>query len=676
MAQYSLKEKLDIIQNSSSLGEIPLDAMPYTQSDEYYFVSYSHADYKEVFADILRLQEQGINIWYDRGLPVGRDWEKSANEIVSKYSCVGVIFYLSENSLKSDAVAREIRFVKRKNKDYLSINISKDNKPAVCATDMLKQMDKQALSDERVDLIKEVFSDKVLFLDYNAADSFKAEKIRLLKRPDVLKIQDGIIKFTRDIDLVDIAVPSDYMQDDKNVQVKAIGSCAFANCKHLEKVDFVDGYDRLHVKIEEKAFFGCTSLEEVDLSCSRAIGAYAFVGCENLTYVGTLPDIIGQGAFDGCSNLKSIAIYDDGSTKIYNSSPIERGAFSNSGIRKINLLSSFADDFEMRFLNANDKNYNVGAFSLVDNCLVFNKTGEVIYGYADSNGQVIVSKGNTICEKAFAYQQDITSVKIFGCITKIEKQAFYGCTNLQRVEFVNNGADDIQIDRDAFMNCTNLKEICFSDKVAKIGDRAFFNCTSLLQVQFPQNSQLETIGESAFYNCTNLEKITIPKQLKNTGYASFQGCTKLKQVDFSQNDSLKIIDKKSFASTGVQDIAVCDSVEVVETDAFKDCTALKKVSFGKQSKLAEIQEASFDGSALEKICLPASVKKINKRAFYNCKNLSVIYYDGTVDQFARVEIDEVKSYTMGRNSFSIDYGDDNQRKVDVECLDGKTKLLV
>ena len=82
MEGYSLENKIELIEKSSSLGELPLDAMPFVQSNEYYFVSYSHLDYKEVYCDILRLQEQGINVWYDRGLPAGRDWEKTAHEAV------------------------------------------------------------------------------------------------------------------------------------------------------------------------------------------------------------------------------------------------------------------------------------------------------------------------------------------------------------------------------------------------------------------------------------------------------------------------------------------------------------------------------------------------------------------------------------------------------------------
>ena len=123
MKTLTLEEKINIIENSHELGEIPLDAMPFMQSDEYYFVSYSHRDYKKVYGDILRLQNLGVNIWYDRGLPAGRNWQDIADEAISKHACKGVIFYISENSLLSDAVEREILFVKGKQKDYLSINI-------------------------------------------------------------------------------------------------------------------------------------------------------------------------------------------------------------------------------------------------------------------------------------------------------------------------------------------------------------------------------------------------------------------------------------------------------------------------------------------------------------------------------------------------------------------------
>jgi hypothetical protein len=139
------------------------------------------------------LQNAGVNVWYDRGLPPGRDWEEIAQEFICKYACKGVIFYLSENSLLSPAVAKEIEFVKSKGKDYLSINIplsfDEENK-AKSATSMLKDLEKWVKTDEKSKrIINEAFGDKILFIDYNAEPDFKAEKIKLLNREPLFEIE-------------------------------------------------------------------------------------------------------------------------------------------------------------------------------------------------------------------------------------------------------------------------------------------------------------------------------------------------------------------------------------------------------------------------------------------------------------------------------------------------------
>ena len=61
MQGMSIEEKIRAIEASSSYADIPPDAFPASYKENYYFVSYSHKDYKRVFKDILRLEELGSN---------------------------------------------------------------------------------------------------------------------------------------------------------------------------------------------------------------------------------------------------------------------------------------------------------------------------------------------------------------------------------------------------------------------------------------------------------------------------------------------------------------------------------------------------------------------------------------------------------------------------------------
>ncbi len=97
-----------------------------------------------------------------------------------------------------------------------------------------------------------------------------------------------------------------------NSPISIIGNGAFANCKNLECVTFMEPQN-LQV-IGDRAFYNCTSLREV-------IG---LSDCENLNYVGdnafqyvrlaqvnlarTKVKTIGHNAFYNCNNLKFVAL--------------------------------------------------------------------------------------------------------------------------------------------------------------------------------------------------------------------------------------------------------------------------------------------------------------------------------------------------------------------------------
>ena len=104
-------EKIRLIEESASFAQIPAEAMPASHKENYYFVSYSHKDYKEVLSDILRLEELGINIWYDNEMHIGENWREIAQMYISKFQCAGIIFYLTENSISSPACNEEVEYV-------------------------------------------------------------------------------------------------------------------------------------------------------------------------------------------------------------------------------------------------------------------------------------------------------------------------------------------------------------------------------------------------------------------------------------------------------------------------------------------------------------------------------------------------------------------------------------
>ena len=639
MAQYSTQDKIKVIQNSSSLGELPVDVMPYAQSDEYYFVSYSHLDYKEVYSDILRLQEQGLNIWYDRGLPAGKDWEKSAYESIIRHSCIGVIFYLSKNSLLSSAVAREIELVKELGKEYLSINLPlSENEECIPASAMLKRLQENNLIEsEKERTINQSFNEKTIFIDFNASAQFKADKIKLLKRADLLtfevveKVKDSFTvngnrkyilleenandkinygesyaRLTRvnDIDITQVTIPKTVEIGGRILPVREIGECAFANCKYLQKVEFSGS-----VFIGKKAFYACRSIKRLNLLFAEYVEEYAFAYCDSLEEIGGNCNI-DDNAFLGCNNLKKVCLFD------YFGGRIGSGNFVSGQIEEFDLSNCL--DYKFR----NGVLYYFSDFG-------WDKSAIAICGNATNNQIEIPSFINEIAKGAFAEYKELHKVNLYNAIKKIGEKAFYKCDNLKEICFKtlseNCEVEPLVFCESSFAYCSDLGAVVIPSYTVEIQNMAFLCCTSIKEIYFEDNSNLKIIGRQAFDRCSSIERLFLP-----------------------------------------------DSLEDIGINAFAECSALEGVIFGENSKLKNIHAEAFAFCEnLNAMILPSSLKTISKRAFYGCTKLKEINYLGTVEQFDAIKITEE---TAGKKIVNFLDVTTPEEKVKVVCLNGERFL--
>ena len=92
--------------------------LPYTGSEKYIFVSYSHADEGVVIPILAELQKEGYRIWYDEGIHGGDNWMVLLGERLS--NCTQFLLFSSESSTKSEDVQAEINgIVKIKTKQIV-----------------------------------------------------------------------------------------------------------------------------------------------------------------------------------------------------------------------------------------------------------------------------------------------------------------------------------------------------------------------------------------------------------------------------------------------------------------------------------------------------------------------------------------------------------------------------
>lgn len=125
-SQQEFREQIAKIINSSDSRDVRPPNPKLKAGQKFLFISYSQQDYKSVYCDLMTLYTQKIPFQYDGGLPTGSRWDTEVHEYISKEECVGVIFFVSQHTLLSEAIEKECRLAleARKNgKRYFSINL-------------------------------------------------------------------------------------------------------------------------------------------------------------------------------------------------------------------------------------------------------------------------------------------------------------------------------------------------------------------------------------------------------------------------------------------------------------------------------------------------------------------------------------------------------------------------
>ena len=179
------------------------------------------------------------------------------------------------------------------------------------------------------------------------------------------------------------------------------------------------------------------------------------------------------------------------------------------------------------------------------------------------------------------------------------------CTNPEEIEGVIeipekiDEKDVVSLSTNAFQGAENLTGITIPNTIKKLsGGFNFNNCENLADVNL---GSIEEIGINIFNNCPSLKHINIPKTLNEgngLNFPVFSGTTSIETVTFEDGietiphgillgcravtevaipDTVKEIGFYAFQGTGIKEITIPASVEIIEADAFKDCRDLEKV---------------------------------------------------------------------------------------------------
>jgi len=175
--------------------------------------------------------------------------------------------------------------------------------------------------------------------------------------------------------------------------------------------------------------------------------------------------------------------------------------------------------------------------------------------------------------------------------------------------------------------------------IVTIGKRAFVNSSKIVSITMPDT--ILEIGESAFANCTALETIRFSQNLEHIALGAFSNCDSLEEIQLP-NSLIKI-------SRGM----------IVSAGAFEGCDSLKVLRIGNGLKNIEYHMFA-DCAALESIYIPVGLETIGTYTFDYNNNIKHIYFDGTIQQWRQIEVDN-SAFTK-------------QCQITVHCSDGDVPL--
>lgn len=344
--------------------------------------------------------------------------------------------------------------------------------------------------------------------------------------------------------------------------------------------------------IKTGAFAGCTSLESIDLSLVRSVGADAFEGCTALSEV-TLSKYtpLAENMFKGCTSLSKIVYKDTDSFTFMNAS-----AFAGCRITEVEFAGAryivedgayYADEekTELVWLMQDKTQFEVPASVTV--------IGTGAFAGNEGLQSVTFAEGSRLEEiGSYAFSgSGITGIDIPDGVTAIGKGAFKNCASLAAAD-ITCLADSLP---DELFANSALAEVTFDgERITSLANRVFYG-TKLVNIDLSA-AAIESMGDETFGACYELVSVKMPK-VSSLGRRTF-------------SSELFVED----TSTGLTQYYAYSS--------------LKSVTFPEGATTLGTETFYFEqpNNTLETVTIPdslsACIREIGAYLFYNCEYLS------------------------------------------------------
>lgn len=254
--------------------------------------------------------------------------------------------------------------------------------------------------------------------------------------------------------------------------------------------------------------------------------------------------------------------------------------------------------------------------------------------------------------KTFAGSK-ITSIVIPASVEIVREKAFYQCSLLETVTFIEpergETAQALTIEKNAFQLCSKLETVTFPARTQTLATdtttgalSVFDRCPALENVHVTAGNATATYGsvngmltvksaetaplDTIAYCPTAKSNVEIPVGISQIGNYAFQKCTALGELSIP--NYVTRVGNYAFAGANVTKLTfVGDGLNpvTVGNHAFDGCANLTDIVFSGVSKVNALGEYAFANCVkLEEFNVPASLALVGKYAFSGCTALSEI----------------------------------------------------
>ena len=395
------------------------------------------------------------------------------------------------------------------------------------------------------------------------------------------------------------------------------------------------------------------------------IGARAFYECSGLKSI-TIPNsvtLIRTEAFCGCKSLENV-FYEGYKTNWKKINIWE----NNEPLLNANIICKELKDKCSGICNDNLS----WQYDPSTKTMIFNGKGELFF-----------DKGGDYCGVPLPWQNtvdddDIEKIVISNGITYVNFSSFSDCSNIKEA-YLGKDVKNFESVNSAFFDrdfYPNYKNFSLFEKINIDPNNIYM--TSIDGVVYNKNKTILIC-----YPCgRKAAEYKILDGVKSIEPNCFSYSTNLKKISIS--DSVKTIGYSAFSNSGIVDLVIQDSVNLIENHAFFNCKNLKTIKIG--NGVSEISDFSGCdnlefielgnnveyiggeyGESLKTIVLPKSLKQIGSNTFKNCYNLKDVYYSGNEKNWYKIKIG---SGNYGLFTAQIHYNSTPTKQPDVNPTPG------